>query len=44
MSEHLIVLKNICKTFNAGTIDEKILFNNFNFNINSGDFIAYNAD
>lgn len=36
----MLKLKNICKTFNAGTIDEKKLFENYNMKINSGEFVA----
>lgn len=36
----MLELKNICKTFNAGTIDEKKLFENYNLQINSGEFVA----
>lgn len=36
----MLELKNICKCFNAGTIDEKILFDGFNLTINDGDFVA----
>ena len=36
----MLELKNIYKRFNAGTIDEKILFENFNLDIKDGDFVA----
>lgn len=36
----MLELKNIYKTFNKGTIDEKILFDNFNLTINNNDFVA----
>ena len=36
----MLKLENICKKFNAGTVDEKILFDNFNITINDGEFIA----
>lgn len=36
----MLELKNIFKTFNSGTIDEKILFDGFCFNIDEGDFIS----
>ena len=36
----MLELKNICKTFNAGTINEKVVFDGLNFTINDGDFIT----
>ncbi len=36
----MLELKNIYKRFNAGTIDEKILFEDFNLDIKKGDFVA----
>lgn len=36
----MLELSAVNKTFNAGTIDEKILFNNFNLKINDGEFVA----
>ncbi|HAL63270.1 MAG TPA: ABC transporter ATP-binding protein [Clostridiales bacterium] len=36
----MLELKNIYKRFNAGTIDEKILFEDFNLDIKDGDFVA----
>ncbi len=36
----MLELKNIYKRFNAGTIDEKVLFDGFNLTINDGDFVA----
>ena len=36
----MLELKNIYKKFNAGTIDEKILFEDFNLDIKDGDFVA----
>lgn len=36
----MLELKNICKTFNSGTVDEKVLFNDFNFNVNKGEFVS----
>ncbi|MCR4719875.1 MAG: ATP-binding cassette domain-containing protein [Firmicutes bacterium] len=36
----MLELKNIYKKFNSGTIDEKVLFENFNLDIKKGDFIA----
>lgn len=36
----MLELQNIYKRFNAGTIDEKILFEDFNLDIKDGDFVA----
>jgi len=36
----MLELKDIYKRFNAGTIDEKILFENFSLDIKKGDFVA----
>lgn len=36
----MLELKNIQKTFNTGTVDEKILFNNFNFHVDKGEFVS----
>jgi putative ABC transport system ATP-binding protein len=36
----MLELKNINKTFNQGTIDEKILFSDFSLTINRGEFVA----
>ncbi len=36
----MIKLENITKHFNSGTVDEHILFNNFNFTAEKGDFIS----
>lgn len=36
----MLELKNIYKKFNTGTIDEKILFEDFNLSIEEGDFVA----
>lgn len=36
----MLKLDNICTSFNKGTVDEVQLFNNFNFNVNKGDFIS----
>jgi putative ABC transport system ATP-binding protein len=36
----MLELSNICKTFNAGTIDEKILFSDFSLKINDGEFVG----
>ena len=36
----MLNLSHIYKTFNAGTVDEKILFSDFNLTVNEGDFIG----
>ena len=36
----MLELNNIYKSFNIGTIDEKILFEDFNLQIGSGEFVA----
>ena len=36
----MLELKNIYKKFNAGTIDEKVLFEDFNLCVEKGDFVA----
>lgn len=36
----MVELKNICKSFNIGTVDETVLFDNFNFRVNDGDFVS----
>ena len=36
----MLELKCICKTFNAGTINEKVVFNGLDLTINDGDFIT----
>lgn len=36
----MLKLKNICKTFNAGTINEKTALDNLNLVINEGDFVT----
>lgn len=36
----MLELLNINKTFNAGTVDEKQLFNNFCLKLNEGEFVA----
>jgi len=38
--EYIIRLENINKTFNKGTINETILFSNFNLNITKGQFVS----
>ena len=36
----MLELSHIYKTFNAGTVDEKVLFSDFNLKINEGDFVS----
>ncbi len=36
----MLQINGLCKTFNTGTIDEKVLFNNFSLNISDGDFVS----
>ncbi len=36
----MLELKNICKTYNPGTVNEQVLFDNLNLTINDGDFIS----
>lgn len=36
----MLELQNIVKRFNAGTVDESIIFDDFNFKVNKGDFIS----
>lgn len=36
----MIRLENICKKFNAGTVNESTLFDRFDFAVNKGDFIS----
>lgn len=36
----MLELNGINKTFNAGTVDEKTLFSDFNFKLNDGDFVG----
>lgn len=36
----MLELSNIYKTFNSGTIDEKVLFSDFNLTINDGEFVG----
>lgn len=36
----MLELSNIYKTFNQGTIDEKVLFSDFNLTINDGEFVG----
>ena len=36
----MIKFENVSKIFNQGTVDETILFDNFNFEVNKGDFVS----
>lgn len=36
----MIELKNICKKFNAGTVNETVLFTDFNFRVETGEFVS----
>ncbi|MCR5153521.1 MAG: ATP-binding cassette domain-containing protein [Lachnospiraceae bacterium] len=36
----MLTLKNVTKTFNAGTVDEKIALNDLSLHINKGDFVT----
>ena len=36
----MLELSHIHKTFNAGTVDEKVLFSDFNLTVNEGDFVG----
>ena len=36
----MLEIKNICKTFNAGTINEKLALNNLSLRLNEGDFVT----
>ena len=36
----VLELKNIHKVFNAGTVDEAVIFNDFNFTVEEGSFIS----
>lgn len=36
----MLRLENITKKFNLGTIDETIVFDNFNFSVNKGEFVS----
>lgn len=39
-NKEILKLENICTAFNKGTPDEMVLFDNFNFSVNRGDFIS----
>lgn len=36
----MLELKNINKVFNIGTVDETVLFNDFNFTVEDGEFVS----
>ncbi|MEG2008353.1 MAG: ABC transporter ATP-binding protein, partial [Oscillospiraceae bacterium] len=36
----MLELKNICKTFNKGTVNEKLVLDNLNLKLNDGDFVT----
>ncbi len=36
----MLEITSVNKTFNAGTVDEKVLFNDFNFNVADGEFVS----
>ena len=36
----MIELSDICKNFNAGTVNETVLFEHFNFRVETGDFVS----
>ncbi|MBQ0083268.1 MAG: ATP-binding cassette domain-containing protein, partial [Clostridiales bacterium] len=36
----MLELKNICKTYNPGTVTEMCLFDNFNLTVNTGEFVS----
>lgn len=36
----MLKLKNITKRFNAGTVDENTIFDNFNFQVSKGEFVS----
>ena len=36
----MLELSNIYKTFNSGTIDEKVLFSGFNLTVSDGEFVG----
>jgi putative ABC transport system ATP-binding protein len=36
----MLELKNICKTFNAGTVNEKMVLRNLDLKLNEGDFVT----
>lgn len=36
----MLELQNITKSFNVGTVDESTVFDNFNFNVDKGEFVS----
>ena len=36
----MLEIKNICKTFNAGTVNEKVALNELSLTLNDGDFVT----
>ena len=36
----MLKIKNVCKTFNLGTINEKKALNDLNLELNEGDFVT----
>ena len=36
----MLKLKNICKSYNIGTVNETTLFSDFNLQVNKGEFIS----
>ena len=36
----MLRLEKICKTFNAGTVDENVLFDNFDLTVDKGEFVS----
>ena len=36
----MLEIKNVCKTFNAGTVNEKVALNHLNLTLNDGDFVT----
>ena len=37
---NVLELRSIHKVFNAGTVDEAVIFNDFNFTVDEGAFIS----
>ena len=36
----MLEIKNICKTFNKGTVNEKVALNGVSLTLNDGDFVT----
>ena len=36
----MLELKNVCKTFNPGTVNAKVALNDLNLKLNDGDFVT----